>query len=182
MKGGSCATENELVHGCLTNNRVMQRALFERYSGKMMGICLRYCRDKMEAEDVLMKGFMKVFSKIESYRGPVLEAWMRKIFVHLAIESYRKRRQEDTRMVRVEEDFLPEHPTSWDALPVTEILLEMIESLPDTPRLVFNLYEIEGHSYPEISLLLGITESSCRSALTRARQSLYNLLTEKEKS
>jgi RNA polymerase sigma-70 factor (ECF subfamily) len=181
MKGASHYSESELVIGCLQNNRVMQRVLFERYAGKMMGICLRYCRDKMDAEDVLMKGFMKVFSKMDTFRGPVLEAWMRKIFVHLAIEAYRRNRVEDSRMVRVEDDKLPEPPASWDQLPVTETLLEMVEKLPDTSRLVFNLYEIEGQSYPEISLLLGITESSCRSALTRARQSLYLQLTQNQK-
>jgi RNA polymerase sigma-70 factor (ECF subfamily) len=180
MQGASRYSDVDLVKGCLQNDRAMQHVLFEKYSGKMMGICLRYCSDKMQAEDVLMKGFMKVFTKMETYRGPVLEAWMRRIFVHLAIEEYRKNRIENSRLLHVEVEHLPEPEPVWDSLPVNEILLEMIEKLPDTSRLVFNLYEIEGHSYAEISELLGMAESSCRSALTRARQSLYAQLKQTE--
>ena len=84
-------TDDELVRGCVANNPTAQKLLFEQFSRKMMGICLRYADRSEEAEDMLQNGFIKVFEKIETFKGTgSLEGWIRKIIVNEALTNIRK--------------------------------------------------------------------------------------------
>jgi RNA polymerase sigma factor (sigma-70 family) len=84
--------DSDLLSGCIRGDRKMQRELYDRFAPKMYGVCLRYAGNAEEAEDILQEGFIKVFRKIESFRGEgSFEGWIRRIFVNTAIEYYRKK-------------------------------------------------------------------------------------------
>lgn len=180
MKSG--VTEQELVNGCLSGRRKCQEELFRRYSGKMFGVCLRYARHRMEAEDVLQDAFVKVFEHLPQFgfRGS-LEGWIRRIVVNTAIKTF-DRKHFTHEQIGID--------PAWDAatseLPgdvclAEKDLLKMIQNLPDGYRMVFNLFAIEGYSHQEISEMLGIQESTSRSQLVKARKYLQEQIALQEK-
>lgn len=165
--------ELQLIEGCRKGDRRAQKALYEAYSRKMMGVCLRYIGDRETAQDVLQDGFLKVFTHIETYTGTgSFEGWLRKIFVNSALEQLRK---QDVLRESTDLDSTAEL-TQTDSSPLADIsaaeLMRLIQSLPDGFRTVFNLFAIEGYSHKEIAEQLQITESTSRSQYTRAKQLL----------
>lgn len=165
--------EQQLIEGCRCGDRLAQKELYERYSRKMMGVCLRYVSDRETARDLLQDGFVKVFTSVDSYSGiGSFEGWMRKIFVNCALEYLRKSdvlREADELGNTVE----LVHPDSsvLSELSAAE-LMNLVRGLPSGFRTVFNLFAIEGYSHKEISEMLDITESTSRSQFTRAKQLL----------
>lgn len=165
--------ELQLIEGCRKGDRRAQKALYEAYSRKMMGVCLRYIGDRETAQDVLQDGFLKVFTHIETYTGTgSFEGWLRKIFVNSALEQLRK---QDVLRESTDLDSTAELAQT-DSSPLADIsaaeLMRLIQSLPDGFRTVFNLFAIEGYSHKEIAEQLQITESTSRSQYTRAKQLL----------
>jgi RNA polymerase sigma-70 factor (ECF subfamily) len=165
--------EQQLIEGCRKGNRLAQKELYETYSRKMMGVCLRYTNDRETARDLLQDGFVKVFTSINSYTGVgSFEGWMRKIFVNCALEHLRK---SDVLREAIDLDNTTELADS-DSSVVSNMsaneLLTLIGELPTGFRTVFNLFAIEGFSHKEIGELLNITESTSRSQYTRAKQLL----------
>lgn len=163
--------ENQLIAGCLNGDRKAQKKLYDLYSSKMMGICLRYVGDKETARDLLQDGFVKVFASMHMYTGTgVFEGWMRTIFINGALEYLRKtdvlRNSADIESVNEQID---DAETAVSKLSADEIM-HLIRQLPDGFRTVFNLYAIEGYSHKEIAMMLHITESTSRSQYLRARQ------------
>jgi RNA polymerase sigma-70 factor (ECF subfamily) len=172
---------NQIIKGCLDGDRRSQKALFDLFSGKMMAVCLRYAKHKMEAEDLLQDGFIKVFQNIGQYKGEgPFEQWVRMIMIHNAIKKYHKKSNRNEFLADTD---LPELPESEEALSQLfyEELLEMIEELPDGYRIVFNLYAVEGFNHKEISEMIGIEESTSRSQLVKARKALQEKLLKREK-
>ena len=165
--------EQQLINGCIKGDRLAQKELYDKYSRKMMGVCLRYVNDRETARDILQEGFVKLFNNVDSYsqEGP-FEAWMRKVFVNSALEYLRRM---DILKEAVSLDQVAEASSySHSALAELEAqeLLKIVQDLPAGFRTVFNLFAIEGYSHKEISDMLGITESTSRSQYTRARQLL----------
>jgi len=143
--------------------------LYKQTAAKMLAVCMRYARDQMEAEDSLQLGYIKVFQKINEYRGDgSFEGWIRKIMVNTAIESYRKNLR-TLNLVPIEEGY--EQPsTGFDFSQLgMKDLLQLIQGLADGYRIVFNMYIIEGYSHKEIAAALGISEGASKSQLSRAR-------------
>jgi len=169
MKLGKIHTTNQLIEGCKDNNRIMQKLLYKQFSAKLMAICMRYAKDTMEAEDVLQMGFIKIFKEISAYSGDGnFEGWMRKIIVNTAIESYRKNLR-FLNLVPID-DVFEQAAVSTNCINLElEDLLKLIQKLADGYRLVFNMYVIEGYSHKEIATTLGISESTSKSQLSRAR-------------
>jgi RNA polymerase sigma factor (sigma-70 family) len=163
--------------GCLRNERKYQELLYKVLSPKMMAVCMRYAKDKDEAQDILQEGFIKIFNNLHSYRNEgSLEGWIRRIMVHTAITRYRKART----MVLVDDftenqSFEAGNSSNGNSLETTD-LLNLIEQLPDTYRSVFNMHAIEGYSHQEIGNSLGISEMLSRTTLNRARGMLKNKL------
>ena len=156
--------------GCLRNEPKYQELLYKTLSPKMMAICIRYAKDKGEAQDILQEGFVKLFNNLHNYRGEgSLEGWIRRIMVHCAISRYRKART----MVLVddfgEDSKMMAGTTRNDNTLEAADLLQMIDQLPDTYRSVFNMYAIEGFSHQEIGTKLGMSELLSRTTLCRAR-------------
>lgn len=160
---------NELLEGCRAGNRKMQEALYRQTAPKMLVVCMRYAKDKMEAEDVLQMGYIKIFQKINEYRGDgAFEGWIRKVMVNTAIESYRKNLR--TMNVVPIEDAYDQPSTGFDFSRLgMQDLLKVIQKLADGYRVVFNMYIIEGYSHKEIAETLGISEGASKSQLSRAR-------------
>ena len=163
-------TIKDLIKKCITGDRKAQEMLYNKYSAKMFGVCLRYAKDKMEAEDMLQNGFIRVFQKMQTYKGEgSFEGWVRRIMVHSSIEYYRKYHKI---MQLVDLDDAEDVPaTSLGTVANIEAndLLVLISQLPPGYRLVFNLFAIEGYSHKEIAELVGITEGASKSQLSRAR-------------
>ncbi|MEM1000278.1 MAG: RNA polymerase sigma factor [Bacteroidota bacterium] len=153
-----------------------QRRLYELTSGKMMVLCLRYARNQEEAEDILQEGFLRVFRKIDTFKGNgSLEGWVRRVITNVAIRHYQKNARLHV-VVGLEE---VEYELGEDLLEqdiALEALLDMVQRLPDGYRMVFNLYAIEGFSHEEIAQKLAISIGTSKSQLARARKSLRQML------
>lgn len=168
--------ENEIIEGCIRKDVHYQKILYEQFAPKMMGVSLRYCNSRMEAEDVLQDAFIKIFNKIKTFenRGS-LEGWIRKIVVFTALKSADKRIQkfEPGNLENVNEE-------TFDAKAISNLetaeLLGILKQLPDGYQTVFNLYAIEGYSHKEIGEMLNISEVTSRTQFSRAKQNLIKLL------
>ncbi len=169
--------ENELIEGCKKHESHAQRQLYDRFSRKMYALCSRYVKDKMEAEDVLVSSFTKVFERIHQYKGEgSFEGWLRRIVVNESLSYLRKNKnmylETDIEAVYQEPNF-----DKIDTLLEAEDLLKMINELPMGYRIVFNMYAIDGFSHKEIANHLEINENTSKSQLSRARAMLQrNLL------
>ena len=176
-------TEEGLVRGCVSQDRRAQKALYEKFSSRMFSVCMRYARDRDEAQDLLQEGFITVFSKISTFNSAgSLEGWMRRIFVNTALMRLRKgdvlRGAAD-----VDEPVARSVSSGEDILSGIggQDIMRMIAQMPEGFRTVFNMNVIEGYSHQEISRELGISEGTSRSQLSRARIWLQERLLEKKK-
>ncbi|MEN9497310.1 MAG: hypothetical protein RL750_209 [Bacteroidota bacterium] len=170
-------SEQTLIDGCLRNDLVAQRELYERFSPKMLAVCHRYAVNREDAEDMLQEGFVKVFLQIRSFeaRGS-FEGWIRRIMVHTCINHLKKNKKFQDNL-----DIIHAHgiPTRTEAIPSivqAKQIAECIRSLPVGYRSVLNLFAIEGYSHREIAAMLDIEESTSRSQYTRAKNLLEHLL------
>jgi RNA polymerase sigma factor (sigma-70 family) len=174
------AKEEELVKGCLRRDRNAQRDLFDLYSSKMYGICYRYVRHAMEAEDIMVSAFTKIFERIDQFKGEgSFEGWVRRIMVNEALTHIRKSRAMYLETELEAADREPDYDQLSDHLEA-EDLLRMIEQLPAGYRIVFNMYAIDGYSHKEIADHLGISENTSKSQLSRARVHLQKMLADQD--
>ena len=167
-------TEEEIIRGCKAEERQSQKALYVRFSAKMYGVCLRYSKNREEAEDLLQDGFVKVFNHIHQYSGTgSFEGWIRRIMVNTALESLRKKKIEYSSfdVMDAEDSNFENAPEAFSKISAND-LLEFVRQLPDGYRTIFNLFAIEGYQHNEIAEMLDISEGTSRSQLARARQIL----------
>ncbi len=163
--------EAELVEGCKKGLPQYQRALYDQYSRKMYGLCQRYADNTDDAQDILQEGFIRVFRKVDTFRGQgSFEGWIRRIMVHTSIEHYR--RNSRYFMVEVEQA----HGVELEATVLSSMgrdeILQLVNQLPVGYRTVFNLYVIEGYTHQEIGLMLDISVGTSKSQLSRAKKIL----------
>ena len=171
--------ENDLIQACVRQERWAQQRLYEDHYSKLMGVCLRYSNNKEDALDILHEGFIKVFRNISKYQsGTSLIAWMRRIMVNTAIDYYRKSIRRRTDDLETAYDVRTSDPDAISQCSEKEILAA-IQTLSPAYRSVFNLYVIEGFAHKEIAEQLGITESTSRSNLVKARAKLKEILAAK---
>lgn len=174
------AKEEELVKGCLKRDRNAQKQLYDAYSGKMYSICFRYVKNSMEAEDVLVTAFTKIFDKIDQFKAEgSFEGWIRRIMVNEALSSIRKNKTMYIETDLEAADRQPDYDQLGDHLEA-EDLINLIQELPPGYRVVFNMYAIDGYSHKEIAEELGISENTSKSQLSRARVFLQKLLRNQE--
>lgn len=170
--------EEQLVNKCLEKDTLAQKQLFEVYSRRMMGVCLRYSKDTDEAQDVLQMGFIKVFEKLDMYNHKgSLEGWIRKIIVNTALDNIRKNKKlmNNVEIEKVDYQLQNYNENALDALSAQD-LLKVIQSMPAGFRTVFNLYVIEGYSHKEIADELNISVNTSKSQFSRARAYLQKVL------
>ncbi|MDP2424611.1 MAG: RNA polymerase sigma factor [Bacteroidales bacterium] len=162
--------EKQLLDGCLAGKRSAQKQLYERYAPNMFGVCLRYAAHRDMAEDMLQEGFIRVFTKLDSYRSEgSLEGWIRRIMVNTALEMLRKT---DVLKYSVDIEMVQEYDSAqtdgFGKLSTAE-LLRNIQEMPAGFRAVFNLFAIEGYSHREIADMLQIAEGTSKSQYARSR-------------
>lgn len=171
-------TEQEIIAGCQAAKQTAQKAFYERYAPRMLGVCKRYIRTHEDAEDIMIEGLFKAIDKIGTYKYQgSFEGWVRRIVVNEALMFLRKQHNFNT---------LPE--VAGYEIEDTEIsiaqelegrdILALLDKLPTGYRTVFNLYVIEGYKHREIGEILNISLNTSKSQLILAKEKLKNLLLE----
>ncbi|MEM0997672.1 MAG: sigma-70 family RNA polymerase sigma factor [Bacteroidota bacterium] len=169
--------ESELIAGCLKGSKRHQKALYDLFSGRMMGLCMRYAASEEEAEDILQEGFVTVFRKIDTYQGTgELGAWVRKVVLNAALMNYRRNKKH---RFQVDIDEVVHQPATDDNIfqqLSARDLLAMVQLLPARCRMVFNLYAVEGYNHREIGEQLEISVGTSKSQFSRARHLLKEMI------
>lgn len=170
------ATISNLLARCCRGDADAQRQLFQRYQSSLFAVCLRYARDRPEAQDLLQEAFLVVFRDLYQYKGEgPLEAWLRRVTVRVALQWLRRKQP-----LRYADDYADLPSDAFETIPDQELnseaILKMVQQLPDGYRSVFNLHCVEGWSYPEIAEDLGIGESTVRSQYARACKQLRGMI------
>lgn len=169
--------EATLVKACIKHDQKACRQLYDSFAPRMFGICLRYARSREAAEDILHDGFIKVFENLRKlHEDAVLEPWIARVMVNTAISSLRHESKMETVGEFAEVDKVCDYSDTIDGSIDAEIILKAIQQLPSAYRMAFNLCEIEGYSYEDVSKELGIAESTVRSNYFRARRILAEKL------
>ena len=173
-------TEEAILQGCLKKDPASQKALYDKYSAKMLVVCYRYAHYREDAEDMLQEGLIKVFSQIHTFenRG-ALEGWIRRIVVHTCINNLKKNKRFNESVDLIHANSIQTRGESIPSIIQAKEVVECIRKLPIGYRTVLNLYAIEGYTHREISNMLDVEESTSRSQYTRAKAMLEDILTRK---
>ncbi len=172
-------TDNEILQGCKRENLKAQQALYDKYSRAMMGICLRYIKNQTEAEDLFQDGFVKVFNSIRTLENPeALPFWIRRVFINTCINFINRNKKYAFSQIQ---DFEFKSTYHTDEPLNTEEILKALGQLPESYQLIFNLFVVEGYSHKEISELLGFSEGTSKSQLSRAKAMLRTIILKTEK-
>ena len=167
---------NKVLKGCSRGDLKAQKYLFKQYYSYVMSIALRFSSCNENALEIANDTFLKIFRKIESHKSDKeFKAWIRKIVINTAIDYYRRDKENG---IEISIELAYNEPVNEfviDNLNAEEII-KLINSLPMKYRYIFNLFEIEGFSHDEIAKQLGITESTSRSYLTRAKKMLRQMI------
>lgn len=167
---------NQLLRGCMSQDRKSQKLLYKAFYGFAMAVCLRYAGNRDDAAEVMNQGFMKVFTKIETFDpSRPFKAWLGRIMMNVSIDHYRA----NLKMVYAEDLENADHlddGTITDSNLNYQDLLAMVQQLPQAYRTVFNLFAIDGYSHEEISAMLNINIGTSKSNLFKARQKLKQMI------
>ena len=164
-------SDRQIIEGCARHDRKAQQELYSRYSGFLLGVCMRYVTDKAEAEDILQDSFLKIYFNIKDFSGTgSFIGWLRKVAVNTAITHYHKNLKfryyveieeftsAETGVTSFEEDFF-----------TSDELFKVLNELPAGYRMVFNLYAVEGYKHKEIAEMLSIDTNTSKSQYSRAK-------------
>jgi RNA polymerase sigma factor (sigma-70 family) len=175
-----------IIQGCIKANRDSQKQLYKLYYGFSMSICMRYSTNYTEAEEVINDSFLKIFKKVADFEPShqSFEAsfvgWIKKIFIHTAIDHYRKNSKtytipllDDSHLEISERSASPIDNMSYKEI------LELVQMLSPTYRTVFNLYVLDGYKHEEISKQLNISVGTSKSNLAKARINIQKMLQQK---
>ena len=179
----STLSEQDLVKGCVLNDRRIQELLYKQYCSSMMVLCKSYAKNDEDAIEILQDGFLKIFQQIEKYDAErsSIYTWMRTVMIHAAVDFLRKQNKKN-----VSVEWKAEHDPAIEADALQRMSAQqvqfMLQHLTATTRMVFNLYVTEGYNHKEIGELLNISEGTSRWHLSEARKYLINLLKEKERA
>lgn len=184
MKGQYININEKLINACKKGNSKAQIELYKQYAKAMYNASFRILKDSAEAEDAMQEGFLKAFQNIETYSGTVsFGAWLKKIIVNTSLDLLRKRKIEfeDIDTVYLGDHYEDSYEDENEIEYKVEQVRHAIFSLPDGYRVVMTLYLLEGYDHEEIAEILGITASTSRSQLARARKKLIELLNDNNK-
>ena len=170
----------ELIHNCKRGDRSAQEQLYRNYAKILFGICLKYWRNKTEAEDNLHDSFMTIFDKIGQYKFKgSFEGWIKRITVNTVLQKYRK----EEYLKVVTDNVAEDSEVDSEYLDIElRTLLRYIQELPNKYRLTFNMYVLDGFTHKEISEQLGTSEGTSKSNLARARMILKEKIKKENKN
>ncbi len=170
------ATEKQLVDALKRGDSKAQRQLYDKYSGRLLALCMRYIQNDMAAEDVMIEGFMKIFEKIDQYKGDgSFEGWLKRLMTNEALMYLRSHKKIEIDIDNSEAQYITSHENT-DSNLETDELMAIISQLSTGYRTVFLMYAVEGYSHAEIAKELGISESTSKSQLHRARAILQTMV------
>ena len=165
-------SEERLIKLIKKGNKSAFVTMYEMYSGRLFAVCLRYSKNRADAEDLLQESFVKIYENLKNFQASgSLEGWLRRITVNICINHYRKSK---TEKVIASDNFVVDDivdETVFSKIE-TESILELIQELPEGYRIVFNLYVIEGYKHSEIAEMLNISENTSKTQLLKARKQL----------
>ena len=170
-------TEQKAIEGCKKQDRISQKYLFDAYSEAMLMVCLRYVKNLADAEELMLNGFYNFYKSIDRfiYSGQgAIGAWLKKIMVNECLMFLRK-----SGILKIADEGFAVDAITDDALSEkmnADDIFKIIITLPDGYRTVFNLFVIEGYSHKEIAAMLGITEGTSKSQLSKAKETLQKLV------
>ncbi|QJW91438.1 RNA polymerase sigma factor [Spirosoma taeanense] len=176
-------TDLELLRACQRNDPRAQTAFYQRFKGRLMGLCRRYARSQAEAEDMFQEGFIRIFQQIHTLEQPDrMLPWMKRVMVNSAINAYHKNQKQRAETDRLDDQYAAavsyatdDHRETLARLSADEISA-LVQELPDGYRMIFNLHVVDGYNHPEIAELLGISEGTSKSQLVRAKSALREKL------
>ncbi|MGV0845980.1 RNA polymerase sigma factor [Empedobacter falsenii] len=171
--------EKQLIKACISNDLKAQRLLYEKYDARFFAVCKRYFTDIQQAEDALVKGFLKIFQNLENYSFEgSFEGWMRRIMINECLMELRKNKIFHLNV----DDYSSSISSNQEASQQIEEddVMKLLDYLPEGCRLVFTLYVIEGYKHKEIAESLGITEGTSKSQLNLAKTKLKDMLSKNE--
>ncbi|MEN7547065.1 sigma-70 family RNA polymerase sigma factor [Rapidithrix thailandica] len=169
--------DQQLITCCRKNDSEAQKLLYEKYAPKMLRLCFRYTKNELDAEEVLISGFVKVFQHLDKFEyrgGKSFEGWVKRIMVNESLMLLRKRN--NFNLVAESNAEQIEAQTYTDSNLAAEEIYALVLKLPTGYRTVFNLYAIEGYSHKEIAEQLNISINTSKSQLSKARAMLKKLL------
>lgn len=174
----------DLIGGCLDNNRRCQQQIYEQFYGKMLGVCMRYANDLDSGKDLVQEGFIKLFANLHKYKSDgSFEGWVRRIFVNNAIDSFRRKKhreivpENDYQILNLADDkdehaFLDEEE---ETIKPKDVIAAM-QQLSPAYKMVFNLYVMENYAHQEIADEIGISVGTSKSNLAKARMNMRKIL------
>ena len=169
-------SEADLIAACCRGEHRAQRQLYDQLAGLMLSVCRRYLKRDEDAEEALLVGFTKMFRALPEFRHEgSLEGWVRRIMVNEALGQLRKREAMQINIDDADPRLLTT-PATADTQLQADDLLALLTHLPPGYRAVFNLYAVEGYGHQEIAELLGISEGTSKSQLSKARAMLQRWL------
>lgn len=171
-------TTQKAIDGCRRQDRICQKWVFDKWSEAMLMLCLRYVKNLPDAEELMLNGFFNFFKSIDRfvYDGDsTVSAWLKKIMVNECLMFLRRKGE----LKIVDEKYAAEVGTNetLTGKMTADELYRMVLQLPTGYRTVFNLFVVEGYNHKEIAALLGITEGTSKSQLSKARESLKKTIT-----
>ena len=173
--------DHALIVALMAGDNKSAEVFYNRYAGKMLVVCMRYADSRMEAEDILQESFIKIFSKMNTFRGDgSLEGWIKRIVINTAIKQYHKKNYLQPITDDIQNESYETDPEENKMDFSLEELLEMIQNLSPRYRIVFSMYAIDGHSHKEIAEMLKISEGTSKSQLSRARFVLQKMILSKK--
>jgi RNA polymerase sigma-70 factor (ECF subfamily) len=174
-------TDQELVAGCMQNNRQIQEQLYRKYFGSMIAMCLRHTTNREVAMTIVNNGFLRVFKKIDKYsfKGS-LEGWIRRIVYH-SVSDYFRNKSNTLRFLEIEDRDKPMNSNALDNLYLDD-LMAMVDDLPPATKEVFRLYAIEGYTHVEIAKKIEISEGTSKWHLSAARKKLKMMINNQQET
>lgn len=164
-----------LLDSCSQGKESAQKELYQHFFSYAMSICLRYASHQEEAQEIVNDGFLKVFTKLHLFdRSKPFHLWLRRIMINTSIDYYRKRNHDIQYLEVVHAQKIYEKTNVLDEISEQEIL-KLVQELPPSYRIVFNLYVIEGFKHEEIAQKLGIHIGTSKSNLAKARKHLQKM-------
>lgn len=172
---------SKLIAKAKKGDRKAQHELYHLFAPKMLSVCRQYMKQTELAEEVMLSGFLKVFTHLENFKDEgSFEGWIRRIMINQSISELRKRKkllfQDETQLENT-----MEHVTYIESEFEVAEIQKMIDLLPNGYKTVFVLYVVEGYKHSEIAELLQISESTSKSQLFKARKMLQEMVTKQNK-
>ncbi|MEP7323098.1 MAG: sigma-70 family RNA polymerase sigma factor [Saprospiraceae bacterium] len=170
--------DSNLLSGCVANDRKSQEGLYRKYFSTLFYMGKRYTTDEDLIQEITHDAFVKIFKNISKYQNTgSFEGWIRKIMFHCVVDHFRSKKSprfielDEVRQI-LEETAIP----SWD----TEELYAHINALPDTHKMVFNMFALEGYSHQEIATKIGVSEGTSKWYLNQARTLIKEKISQKK--